>query len=81
MEDECAFRDTGLQRSKINTVMGWVVGWAIYRWTMYRCSDLRAALTAGAYANAECHRIVLCWREPRVISVPGSTFFEWSMLI
>jgi hypothetical protein len=21
------------------------------------------------------------WSEPRAISVPGSTFFEWSMLI
>jgi hypothetical protein len=25
-----------------------VDGWAIYRWAMYRCSDLRAALTADA---------------------------------
>jgi hypothetical protein len=42
-ENECASRDTGVQRNQINKYIQYgdeVVGRAIYRWAMYRYNDL-----------------------------------------
>ena len=48
-------------------------------------ASLKSCISRGLFdANAERHVLVKgsqVWREPRAISVPGSKFLEWGMLI